>query len=93
MAANKIVKISFQEAYQFMKDQNFIEKRRIDQGKSDKEIVEDILLHYGVELINIWNENLDPEKHVSCNEIFLYFHGFDSLEERVESQTASKDKR
>ena len=66
MAANKIVKISFQEAYQFMKDQNFIEKRRIDQGKSDKEIVEDILLHYGVELINPFDENLDPEKSVSC---------------------------
>ena len=80
MAANKIVKISFQEAYQVMKDNNFIEKRQTDQGKSDKEIVEDILLHYGVELINIWNENLDPEKHVSCNEIILYFHGFDSLE-------------
>ena len=65
MAANKIVKISFQEAYQLMKDNNFIEKRKSDQGKSDKEIVEDILLHYGVELINIWDENLDPEKHVS----------------------------
>ena len=72
MAANKIVKISFQEAYQFMKDQNFIEKRRIDQGKSDKEIVEDILLHYGVELINPFDEKLDPEKSVSC-EIFGIF--------------------
>ena len=85
MAANKIVKISFQEAYQVMKDNNFIEKRKSDQGKSDKEIVEDILLHYGVELIKIWDENMDPEKHVSCAKNIFYFHGFDSLEQRVES--------
>ena len=65
MAANKIVKISFQEAYQVMKDQNLIEKRQNDQGKSDKEIVEDILHHHGVELINPLDENLDPEKSVS----------------------------
>ena len=75
MAANKIVKISFQEAYQVMKDNNFIEKRKSDQGKSDKEIVEDILLHYGVELIKIWDENMDPEKHVSCI-IHLIFSWF-----------------
>ena len=66
MAANKIVKISFQEAYQVMKDQNFIEKRKNDQGNSDKEIVEDILLHHGVELVNLWDGKLDPEKLVSC---------------------------
>ena len=67
MATNKkIVKISFQEAYQVVKDQNLAEKRLIDKGKSDKEIVEDILLHYGVELINVNDENLEEEKQVSC---------------------------
>ena len=67
MATNKkTVKISFQEAYQVVKDQNLAEKRLIDKGKSDKEIVEDILLHYGVELINVNDENLEEEKQVSC---------------------------
>ena len=86
MATNKKpFKISFQEAYQVFKDQNLAEKRLNDRGKSDKEIVEDILLHYGVELIKIWDENMDPEKHVSCAKNIFYFHGFDSLEQRVES--------
>ena len=67
MATNKkTVKISFQEAFQVFKDQNLAEKRLIDKGKSDKEIVEDILLHYGVELINVNDENLEEEKQVSC---------------------------
>ena len=66
MATNKkTVKISFQEAYQVVKDQNLAEKRLVDRGKSDKEIVEDILLHYGVELINVNDENLEEEKQVS----------------------------
>ena len=67
MATNKkTVKISFQEAFRVFKDQNLAEKRLIDKGKSDKEIVEDILLHYGVELINVNDENLEEEKQVSC---------------------------
>ena len=66
MATNKkTVKISFQEAYQVVKDQNLAGKRLVDKGKSDKEIVEDILLHYGVELINVNDENLEEEKQVS----------------------------
>ena len=73
MATNKkIVKISFQEAYKVFKDQNLAEKRSTDRGKSDKEIVEDILLHHGVELINPNDENLEEEKSVSF-ELFRVF--------------------
>ena len=73
MATNKkTVKISFQEAHEVVKNQNLNEKRMLDQGGSDKEIVEEILLHYGVELININNENMEPEKLVSSIEYLVF---------------------
>ena len=40
-------------------------KRQKDQGKSDFEIIEDILHHERVELINFSDQNLDPERLVS----------------------------
>ena len=40
-------------------------KRQKDQGKSDFEIIEDILHHERVELVNFSDQNLDPEKLVS----------------------------
>ena len=77
MATNKkSIKISFQEAYQVFKDQDLAEKRLNDRGKSDKEIVEDILLHYGVELINLNDGKLEEEEFVSLlinNLIFSWF--------------------
>ena len=72
MATKKTVKISFQEAHEVVKNQNLNEKRMFDRGKSDKEIVEEILLHYGVELININNENMEPEKLVSSIEYLVF---------------------
>ena len=75
MAAQKFVKITFQEAYQYFKDHDIGQKRMNDQGESDSEIVESILYHHGVELINFSDENLEPEKLVSiaCE----YFRGLD----------------
>ena len=81
MANKKTIQISFQDAYQVFKNQDLGQKRMIDRGESDKEIVEDILLHYGVELINPNDENLEEEKQVTFITIanFWYFHGFGSL--------------
>ena len=70
MADNKIVIISFKTAYQIFQKLNLAEKRRSDQGTSDFEVIEDILHHERVELINFSDENLDPEKLVSSQLIF-----------------------
>ena len=63
MATNVI--ISYQKAYQIYKQLNLAQKRVQDRGKSDYEIIEDILHHERVELINFSDQNLDPEILVS----------------------------
>ena len=63
MATNVI--ISYQKAYQIYKQLNLVQKRVQDRGKSDYEIIEDILHHERVELINFSDQNLDPEILVS----------------------------
>ena len=65
MADNNPVIISFKTAYQIFKKLNLNDKRLRDQGKSDFEVIEDILHHERVELINFSDENLDPEILVS----------------------------
>ena len=65
MADNNPVIISFKTAYQIFKKLNLSDKRLRDQGKSDFEVIEDILHHERVELINFSDENLDPEILVS----------------------------
>ena len=67
---NPAVIISFKTAYQIFKNLNLNEKRLKDQGKSDFEIIEDILHHERVELINFSDENLDPERNVSSQFLF-----------------------
>ena len=64
MATNTII-ISYKKAYQIYKDLNLAQKRVNDRGKSDFEILEDILHHERVELINFSDQNLDPEILVS----------------------------
>ena len=63
MATNVI--ISYQKAYQIYKQLNLVQKRVQDRGKSDYEIIEDILHHERVELIDFSDQNLDPEILVS----------------------------
>ena len=88
MANKKTIQISFQDAYQVFKNQDLGQKRMIDRGESDKEIIEDILLHYGVELINPNDENLEEEKQVSFITIanFWYFHGLAHWCRRLHNQ-------
>ena len=64
MATNAII-ITYQKAHQIYKQLNLAQKRVKDRGKSDFELFEDILHHERVELINLSEENLDPEKLVS----------------------------
>ena len=74
MATEKII-ITFKTAYQVMLKLDLTKKRQKDQGKSDFEIIEDILHHERVELINFSDQNLDPESLVSSvfkNGTFLW---------------------
>ena len=64
MATNAII-ITYQKAYQIYKQLNLVQKRVQDRGKSDYEIIEDILHHERVELIDFSDQNLDPEILVS----------------------------
>ena len=64
MATNTII-ISYKKAYQIYQHLNLAQKRAKDRGKSDFEIIEDILHHERVELINFSDQNLDPEILVS----------------------------
>ena len=64
MAAKNII-ITFQKAYQIMKNQSLTSKRQLDKGNTDYEIIEDILDHEGIELIKFSNPNLDSETLVS----------------------------
>ena len=64
MATNTII-ISYKKAYQIYKDLNLAQKRVNDRGKSDFEILEDILHHERVELIDFSDQNLEQERLVS----------------------------
>ena len=61
--AERII-ITFKTAYQVMLKLDLTKKRQKDQGRSDFEIIEDILHHERVELINFSDQNLDPERLV-----------------------------
>ena len=66
MATNtEIIIITYQKAYQIYKQLNLTQKRVQDRGKSDYEIIEDILHHERVELIDFSDQNLEPERLVS----------------------------
>ena len=75
MAANNFVIISFKTAYEIFKKLDLATKRQNDYGTSDFEIVENILHHERVELINFSDQNLDPERLVSSvvNSTFSWF--------------------
>ena len=64
MATNAII-ITYQKAYEIYKQLNLAQKRVQDRGKSNFEIIEDILHHERVELIDFSDQNLEPEILVS----------------------------
>ena len=66
MAANKpVIIISFKTAHEIFQKLDLAKKRQNQYGTNDFEIVEDILHHERVELINFSDQNLDPEILVS----------------------------
>ena len=71
MAENNSKIISFKTAQEVFKNLNLGQKRQLDKGNNDYEIIEEILHHEGVELINFSDKNLDPDKLVSCIILFL----------------------
>ena len=56
----EIVIITFKEAFKLFKDLDLHTKRQRDNGKSDFEIVQEILYHQRIELVKL--ETLDPGK-------------------------------
>ena len=56
----EIIIITFQEAFKLFKDLDLHTKRQKDNGKSDFEIVQDILYHRRIELVKV--ENIEPGK-------------------------------
>ena len=85
MATNAII-ITYQKAYEIYKQLNLAQKRVQDRGKSDFEIIEDILHHEGVELIKFSDTNLDPERLVSFCVLLLpiHFYGFEKVQSMSE---------
>ena len=70
MATNtEIIIITYQKAYQIYKQLNLAQKRVQDRGKSDFEIIEDILHHERVDLIDFSDKNLEPERLVSLSSL------------------------
>ena len=63
MATERII-ITFKTAYQLIQDLDLAKKRQKDEI-TDYNIIEEILYHERVELIDFSDENLDPEKKVS----------------------------
>ena len=57
--------LTFKTAYQIYKELDLNKKRQLDRGASDYEIIEEILNHERVHLINFGDHNLDPERLVS----------------------------
>ena len=64
MATETII-ITFKTAYQLMQQLDLAKKRQTDKGNSDYEIVEEILHHERIELINFDDSKLDQKKLVS----------------------------
>ena len=64
MATNTII-ITYKKAYEIYKQLGLAQKRVNDRGKSDYEIIEDILHHERIELIDFSDQSLEPEKLVS----------------------------
>ena len=81
MAENNSKIISFKTAQEVFKNLNLGQKRQLDKGNNDFEIIEDILYHEGVELIKFSDENLDPERLVSFCVLLLHthFYGFEKV--------------
>ena len=71
----EIIIITFKTAYQIYKDLDLNKKRQLDKGTSDYNIIEEILHHERVDLIDFDDKNLDPERLVSSvlNGTFLWF--------------------
>ena len=63
MATENII-IDFKTAYQIIKNLNLAQKRQKNEI-TDYDIIVEILYHERVELIDLSNENLDPDKLVS----------------------------
>ena len=57
--------LTFKTAYQIYKALDLNKKRQLDKGDSDYQIIEEILHHERVELINFDDQNLDTERLVS----------------------------
>ena len=78
MATEKII-VTFKTAYQLMQELDLAKKRQSDRGNSDYEIVEEILHHERIELINFDDSKLDQKKLVSLSNVSLLviFHGFE----------------
>ena len=68
--------LTFKTAYQVYKDLDLNKKRQTDRGASDYEIIEEILHHERIELINFSDQNLDPEILVS-SVLIGAFYGFE----------------
>ena len=57
--------LTFKTTYQIYKELNLNKKRQLDRGASDYEIIEEILHHERVHLIDFGDQKLDPERLVS----------------------------
>ena len=78
MATEKII-INFKTAYQLMQDLDLAKKRQKNEI-TDYDIIVEILHHERVELIDLSDENLDPDKLVSFFFKYSEFHGLEADE-------------
>ena len=76
--------ISFKTAQEVFKKLELGQKRQLDKGNNDFEIIEDILHHEGVELIKFSDKNLDPERLVSFCVLPIHFYGFEKVQSMTE---------
>ena len=68
--------ITFKTAYQIYKALDLNKKRQLEKGESDYQIIEEILHHERVELIDFGDKNLDTERLVS-SVLKGTFYGFE----------------
>ena len=68
--------LTFKTAYKIYKELDFNKKRQLDKGDSDYQIIEEILHHERVELIDFGDKNLDTESLVS-SVLSGTFYGFE----------------
>ena len=68
--------LTFKTAYKIYKELDFNKKRQLDKGDSDYQIIEEILHHERVELIDFGDKNLDTERLVS-SVLKGTFYGFE----------------